>query len=52
MDSISLLEQDHSYFNVNTSNEVKRLFLNKMYINLLPKLCIIGALFQQKIIHI
>ena len=48
MDSISLLEQDHSYFNVNTSNEVKRLFLNKMYINLLPKLCIIGLSISTK----
>ena len=37
MDSISLLEQHHSYFNENTSNEVKRIFLNKMYLNLTHK---------------
>lgn len=42
MHSISLLEQNHSYFNENTPNEVKRIFINKMYLNLLPKLCIIG----------
>ena len=49
MDSISLLEQHHSYFNENTSNEVKkRIFLNKMYLNLLPKLCIIGLSISTK----
>ena len=48
MDSISLLEQNHSYFNENTSNEVKIVFLNKMYLNLLPKLCIIGLSISAK----
>ena len=48
MNSISLLEQNNSYFNENTPNEVKRKFLNKMYLTLLPKLCIIGLSISTK----
>ena len=42
MDSLSLINGQQSYFDVNTSLDIKKKFIHKMYINLLPKLSIIG----------
>ena len=42
MDSLSLINGQQSYFDVNTSSDIKKKFINKMYINLLPNLSIIG----------
>lgn len=45
MDSLSLINNQQSYFDVNTSSDIKKKFIHKMYINLLPKLSIIGLSF-------
>ena len=42
MDSLSLIHENQSYFDVNTSMDIKKKFIHKMYLNLLPKLLIIG----------
>jgi len=42
MDYLSLINGQQSYFDVNTSSDIKKKFINKMYINLLPNLSIIG----------
>ena len=42
MDSLSLVHGHQSYFDVNTSLDVKKKFIHKMYLNLLSKLSIIG----------
>jgi len=42
MDSLSLINGQASYFDVNTSLDIKKKFIHKMYLNILPKLFIIG----------
>lgn len=42
MDSLSLMQGHQSYFDVNTSSDIKKKFIHKMYSKILPNLAIIG----------